>query len=448
MILARKSLALAAAGAGEVVDIAENYSIGERRAFLEPGIAPRRMRGPACGPQDRTIAEMLTVAGALCLSIWLYLMLGHGRFWRVGALLATRPPAGAAPPVPPVPARIAAIIPARNEAQVVGLSVTSLLNQAGGLSLHVFLVDDGSSDSTADVARDAARAAGGSERLTVIRGLPLVPGWSGKLWAVQQGVEQAREQHPDFFLLTDADIVHAPDSVATLAAIAGAGSYDLVSCMVRLHCETFAERALIPAFVFFFLKLYPPQWIADAVHKTAGAAGGSILLRPPALERAGGIEAIRDQVIDDCALARRVKQSRGKVWLGLSAETKSIRPYGSFSEIGLMISRGAFNQLKHSTWMLLLALAGLSITYLLPPALAIFSHHWLPSVLGAAAWLLMIACFLPTLRFYRLSPLWALALPGIALFYMGATLHSAFKFWTGRGGEWKGRIQDPVGHHE
>jgi hopene-associated glycosyltransferase HpnB len=381
---------------------------------------------------------MLTVAGALCLLIWLCLLLFHGRFWRVGAWLAPRPYAAG------FPAKIAVIIPARDEADVVGQSVASLLNQVGEDSIHVFLVDDASSDETAQIARETARAAGGSEHLTVSQGSPLEPGWSGKLWAVQQGIEKARELQPDFFLLTDADIVHASDSVAALVAMAKAGPYDLASFMVKLHCATFAERALIPAFVFFFLKLYPPAWISDPRRKMAGAAGGSILVRPAALERAGGIEAIRGEVIDDCALARKIKESGGRVWLGLAAETHSIRPYGSFSEIGRMISRGAFNQLKHSPPVLSLALVGLSITYLLPPALLLFSRQWLTLTLGGAAWILMMVCFLPTLRLYRLSPLWALALPAIACFYMGATIHSAFKYWMGRGGEWKGRIQDPA----
>lgn len=380
---------------------------------------------------------MLIVAGALCLLIWLYLLLLHGRFWRIGTIVAQ-------PPLPDVsPVKIAVIIPARNEADVVGQCVASLLQQAGGHSIHVFLVDDASSDETAEIARETARAAGASEYLTVSQGSPLEPRWSGKLWAVHQGIEKARKLHPDFFLLTDADIVHASDSVAALVAMAEAGPYDLASFMVKLHSATFAERALIPAFVFFFLKLYPPAWISDARRKVAGAAGGSILVRPAALERAGGIEAIRGEVIDDCALARKIKESGGRVWLGLATETHSIRPYGSFSEIEQMISRGAFNQLKHSPLMLLLALAGLSVTYLLPPTLVLFSRQWIPALLGATAWILMMVCFLPTLRLYRLGPLWAPALPAIACFYMGATIHSAFKYWMGRGGEWKGRIQDP-----
>src|SRR5215470_6061411 len=319
---------------------------------------------------------MLTAAGVLSLLVWLYLLAAHGGFWRITRIVAKQPLSSS------TPARIAVIIPARDEADVVGQAVTSLLNQAGGHAIQLFLVDDASSDSTAEVARQAAQAAGRPEMLTVIQGAPLPAGWSGKLWAVNQGLEQARGFSPDFFLLTDADIEHAPDSLAALTAIAQAGGYDLASFMVRLECRTFPERMLIPAFVFFFLKLYPPAWIANPRRKTAGAAGGSILIRPQSLDRAGGIESIRGEVIDDCALARRVKASGGKVWLGLAAGTHSIRPYGSFSGIGQMISRGAFNQLRHSAWMLLLALAGLSVAYLLPPLLVIFSHRLIPVLLG------------------------------------------------------------------
>src|SRR5215472_12432131 len=379
---------------------------------------------------------MLTVAGILTLLIWLYLFLAHGQFWRISKIIA-RPPQTAQASV-----RVAVVIPARDEADVVSRTITSLLRQSGNHSIHIFLVDDASSDATAQVARDAAQAASQSGNLIVIPGRPLEPGWSGKLWAVQQGVDQALALNPDFLLLTDADIEHGQDSVATLVAISQSRPFDLVSFMVKLYCRTFAERALIPAFVFFFLKLYPPAWIANPRFKMAGAAGGSILIRPAALERAGGIAAIRRELIDDCALARHVKESGGRVWLGLSAETRSIRSYGSFSEIGRMISRGAFNQLRHSALMLALALGGLTATYLLPPLLAIFSHRLIPSLLGAVAWLLMAVCFLPTVRFYRLNPLWVLALPLIAIFYMGASVHSAARFWSGRGGQWKGRIQD------
>jgi hopene-associated glycosyltransferase HpnB len=390
---------------------------------------------------------MLFAAGVLSLLIWGYLIVGRGGFWRI------RP---AAPPfcLPATslqekpanenPARIAVIIPARNEADVVGRAISSLLRQNGPNSIHIFLVDDGSTDSTTQAAHDAAVAAGLAETLTVIEGSPLPAGWSGKLWAIQQGIERCRESAPDFFLFTDADIEHAPDSLFTLVSIAQSGPYDMASFMVRLACATAAEKLLIPAFVYFFFKLYPPAWIANPRRATAGAAGGCILIRPGALAQAGGIEAIRQEVIDDCALAARVKRSGGRLWLGASATTRSIRPYGSFSEIGRMISRSAFNQLGHSSMLLVLSMVGMAATYLLPPAFALFSHRVAPAALGAAAWLLMMVSYVPVLRLYRLSPLWALALPMVAVFYVGATFHSAWKYWTGRGGEWKGRVQDPV----
>ena len=397
---------------------------------------------------------MLFAAGVLTLLIWTYLVFARGGFWRIDfAALRT---ISAENRVQANPVRIAVIIPARNEADVVGQAISSLLRQTGQDAIHVFLVDDGSTDSTAQAAREAAMAIDQAESLTVISGTPLPSGWSGKLWALQQGIQQAAKTAPDFFLFTDADIEHAPDSVSSLVAIARSGPYDMASFMVKLHCQSPAEKLLIPAFVYFFFKLYPPAWIANPSGSTAGAAGGCILIRPAALEKAGGIAAIRQEVIDDCSLAARVKHTGGRLWLGASATTRSIRPYGSFSEIGRMISRSAFSQLRHSTLLLLLATIGMAATYLLPTAVVLSGvlggvlgvHHatlamWSVAV-AAAAWLLMIISYLPVLRLYRLSPLWALALPLAAIFYMGATFHSAVKYWSGRGGQWKGRIQDPV----
>jgi hopene-associated glycosyltransferase HpnB len=378
---------------------------------------------------------LLAIAIVSCL-IWIYLAAAHGGFWWISPFIASAVSA-AKNPIP-----VVAVVPARDEADVIARCITSLLQQHGAV-VHVVLVDDSSSDGTAAVARAAAEAANLGHRLTVIPGLPLPAGWSGKLWAVQQGVEAALRFSPGFILLTDADIVHAPDNIQHLIAHAESGNYDLVSLMVKLHCQSFAERALIPAFVFFFLMLYPPSWIANPRRKIAGAAGGCILIRPDALSKAGGIAAIRHEIIDDCALAARVKRSGGRVWLRLAPDTHSVRPYTSFPTIGRMISRAAFNQLQHSTLLLLVAILGLAITYLAPPAL-LLSHHGVPALLGAATWLLMAMCFWPTVKFYGLNPLWTLLLPAIALFYMGATVHSAFKFWTGKGGEWKGRVQDRV----
>ena len=363
------------------------------------------------------------IVGILLVLIWLYLLLGRGGFWRIADTEmgpTTLPPAR----------RIAVVVPARNEADVVGKAVGSLVKQECPGAIHIFLVDDQSEDGTAECAGD-------SDMLTVLRARPLPAGWTGKLWAIAEGLRQAALFEPDFILLTDADIVHAPDNLARLVARAESGGYDLVSLMVRLHCETVAEKALIPAFVWFFFKLYPPAWIASPRHSIAGAAGGCMLIRRAALERIGGIASIRGEVIDDCALARAVKGAGGRVWLGTTSATHSIRPYGSFAEIGRMISRSAFTQLQHSTLLLMGAMVGIFVAYVLPPLLLLAGNRW-----AGLAWVLMTLAYLPAVRFYRLSWLWALALPAVAVFFMGATLHSAVQFWRGRGAVWKGRVQD------
>ncbi len=362
-------------------------------------------------------------------------MLAHGGFWMVWRLGSHLPPAA------DIAGTIAVVIPARDEAAVIGESVRSLLAQTCVNSIRIFVVDDHSSDGTAKTARDAAQDCGRPNAVDVIPAEPLPPGWTGKLWAVQQGVEQALKLDPAFLLLTDADIHHAPDNIASLVAIAETGNYDLTSFMVKLHCRSIAERLLIPAFVFFFFMLYPPEWIRNPKRKIAGAAGGCMLIRPRALQMAGGISAIRDQIIDDCALARAVKGTGGRVWLGISPATFSMRAYNLFGEIERMIARTAFNQLHHSALLMAVAILGLSITYLLPLALLATGNLWL-AALGAVCLLLMAAAYLPTVRYYGLGLLWALTLPLSAAFYMLATIHSAVAFWSGRGGTWKGRAQD------
>jgi hopene-associated glycosyltransferase HpnB len=380
--------------------------------------------------------SFLLALGLCPVLVWAYLLLARGAFWRVKDKLAPENTQIS------LSARAAIVVPARNEADVIQRTLVSLLSQSSDHSLHVFLVDDGSVDGTAEVAREAAIRVGKSDSLTIVEGKPLPAGWSGKLWAMEQGIARARELSPQFLLFTDADIVHASDNISTLIGLAEKGKYDLVSLMVKLHCKTTAEKLLIPAFVFFFFKLYPPKWIADTRRRTAGAAGGCVLIRPEALARAGGVTAIRGEIIDDCALARRVKQSGGRLWLGLTASTYSARPYRSFTEIGSMISRTAFNQLHHSLAILCGALVGLVLTYLLPVMLLFFGK-W-AALVAMLAWLLMTAAYLPLVRFYKLNILWAATLPFAALFYMGATLHSAIQYWAGSGGRWKGRVQDPV----
>jgi hopene-associated glycosyltransferase HpnB len=366
----------------------------------------------------------LYLAATGALAVWLYLLLARGRFW----LEFARPPQhepramAASPPV-------VAIIPARDEAAVVARAIASLAAQQYSGPFHIVLVDDHSTDGTAAAARAAAPAS----LLTVIDAAPLPPGWTGKLWAVEEGIRHAAAFDPEFYLLTDADIVHPSDNLRTLTAHAGC---DLVSYMATLECRTLAERALVPAFVFFFFMLYPPAWIRDPRRSTAGAAGGCMLVRRAALERAGGIAAIRGELIDDCALARAIKRGGGRVWLGLGAETRSIRPYAGFGEIGGMISRTAFTQLRRSGALLAAVAAAMLWIFLLPPLALAFAP-----VPSAAAWLAMSVAYWPALRFYRRSWLWTPLVPLVAAFYMGATIHSAVSYWRGRGGQWKGRAQ-------
>jgi hopene-associated glycosyltransferase HpnB len=303
------------------------------------------------------------------------------------------------------------------------------------------VVDDNSSDGTTEAARRAALEFPNSAQVTIISGLPLPGGWTGKLWAMQQGIEQALLLRPEFLLLTDADIEHSPQNVATLASVAEGGGYDLASLMVKLHCRSVPEKLLIPAFVFFFFMLYPPAWIRNPRRNIAGAAGGCMLIRPAALAKAGGISAIRQEIIDDCALARAVKQAGGKVWLGTTDSTHSLRGYKSFGEIERMIARTAFNQLRHSALLLIAAVLGMLVIYILPVTL-LASGSGVAAGIGALAYLLMVIAYLPTIRLYRVNPLWALTLPVSAAFYTVATIHSAVKYWSGRGGEWKGRAQD------
>jgi hopene-associated glycosyltransferase HpnB len=379
--------------------------------------------------------SLLLIAGTLSLAVWIYLLTAHGGFWKVWRLRAPERP------LDPIRGSVAVVIPARDEAEFIGSTVQSLLEQRSVESLHIFVVDDHSSDETAYSALRAGRDLGRAASVSVISGCELPSGWTGKLWAVRQGVNAAMKVHPRYLLLTDADIWHSPDNVATLAGIAEAGNYDLVSFMVKLQCKSVAERLLIPPFVFFFFLLYPPAWICDPRRSMAGAAGGCMLIRPEALRAAGGIAAIRNQIIDDCALAEAVKQSGGRVWLGLTPNTYSQRAYGSFEEIERMIARTAFNQLKHSSFLLGGAIVGLAITYLLPLALVLTANRWL-IILGASSWMLMSIAYAPMVRFYGPNLLWSLTLPFSAFFYMLATVHSAVKFWAGRGGDWKGRSQD------
>lgn len=355
----------------------------------------------------------------LSLCAWIYLFFAHGFFWR------SRPELEAADPreLPEVDI----IVPARDEAQTIKPVIDSLLAQRYAGKFRVILVDDGSSDSTGALA-------GAAPNLSVLRLDSKPPGWSGKLWAVQQGI--AASQAP-ILLLTDADILHEPAHLGSLLFKLVDSRLDMVSEMVRLNCSSFAERMLVPAFVYFFQMLYPFARVNNPRSPVAAAAGGTVLIRREALIRIGGIEAIRDALIDDVALARAVKRG-GPIYLGHSVLAESLRRYPAFDDLWQMIARTAFTQLRYSGLMLLLTVAALSVIWLAPPLEALFGGGW-RSYCGAAACLLAVLSYLPTLVRYRRNGLWALALPLIALFYMAATVASAFNFWRGRGAQWKSR---------
>jgi hopene-associated glycosyltransferase HpnB len=376
---------------------------------------------------------MTLLIAALSLAIWVYCVFFRGGYWRAKVLGDEPSPAPAAWP------HIVAVVPARNEADAIPDSLTSLLIQDYPGRLSVILVDDNSEDATASIAESLPQRTGSPVPLTILRGEPLPDGWTGKLWALQQGIAAATRERPDYLLLTDADIAYAPGMLRTLAARAASGRYALTSLMAKLRCESLAERAFIPAFVYFFQMLYPFSWVNDPRNRVAAAAGGCMLIRADALARAGGIAVIRDALIDDCSLAR-VMKAQGPIWLGLTDRVRSIRASDALADIHTMVSRSAYAQLRYSPVLLALTLIGMALTYWAPPLLTLFGAG-ATRLAGLAAWALMTVSFWPILRFYGLSPLWAPALPAIATGYMAFTFSSAFQHMLGRGGRWKGRYQ-------
>ena len=372
---------------------------------------------------------------SMVLAIWLYLIAARGGFWRAAERDGDGPACTG-----PWPA-VAAIIPARDEAECVGETIGSLLGQDYPGPFHVILVDDQSRDATARVALEAAAALNAAERLTVLSGRALPSGWTGKLWAQQQGVEQAESAAapPDYLLFTDADIAYTPDALTNIVARANEGGFVLTSLMAKLRCQSFAERMFVPAFILFFQMLYPFAWANDPRRATAAAAGGCMLARRDALRDAGGLSAIRDALIDDCALAKLLKR-HGLISIALTERVHSIRAYPQIADIRRMVSRTAYAQLRYSPLLLAGTVFGLVLTYLAPVALAIFATG-VAQFIGIFVWLLMAFAFRPTLRFYRMSWLWAPALPAIAAIYMAFTIDSAYQHARGRGGMWKGRAQ-------
>jgi hopene-associated glycosyltransferase HpnB len=378
----------------------------------------------------------------MVLAIWLYLLLARGAFWGAGE--RDDDTAAADRDSPLTWPTVTAVIPARDEAESVAETVVSLLRQDYPGPFDVILVDDQSRDATAQVAREAAAALGAGDRLTVLAGRPLPAGWTGKLWAQHQGVEQAENapQPPTYLLFTDADIVYAPDALVHLVARAQRGGFVLTSLMAKLRCESFAERLFVPAFIFFFQMLYPFAWANDPRRGTAAAAGGCMLVRRDGLADAGGLAAIRDALIDDCALAKLLKR-RGPISIALTDRVRSIRAYPAIADIRRMVSRTAYAQLRYSPLLLAGTVFGLALTYLAPVALAVGSGGT-AQFIGVFVWALMALAFRPTLRFYRLSWLWAPLLPAIAAMYMAFTIDSAYQHARGRGGMWKGRAQANV----
>ncbi|HEY4113208.1 MAG TPA: glycosyltransferase [Rhizomicrobium sp.] len=372
------------------------------------------------------IALLIAMAS---FAAWLYLVAGRGFFW------LARERDDLDDPAPPAHwPSVAAIVPARNEADVIEQSLSSLIGQDYAGTFHIILVDDQSTDQTAASARALMR----DNRLTVVSGVARPTGWTGKLWAQQQGIERAMAHHaPDYLWLTDADIAHAPDTLASLVARAEQGRV-LVSLMAKLRCETFAERMFVPAFVYYFDMLYPFAWV-NGNGRTAAAAGGCMLVRRTALEAADGIAQIKGRIIDDCALGSLMK-AKGPIWLGLTKRSVSLRPYVHIGDVGQMIARSAYAQLDYSAPMLIGTVIGMLLIFAAPPLLAVFAGGW-PRALGSLAWVLMIISLVPMLRFYGRSPLWGVVLPIIGAAYTAFTIQSAIQFWRGKGGMWKGRPQ-------
>lgn len=396
----------------------------------------------------------ITALLALSLVIWLFLLLAWGQFWRCDQKLPDRllQPLGPAQAPP-----IAIVIPARNEAEGIGTCVTSLLSQDYPGSVRLIVVDDQSDDGTAEIARSAAETLNAShpsaaDRLTVLPGQPLAPGWTGKLWALEQGTRyaQALEPQPQYLLLTDADIAHDRQNLSQLVHKAETERLDLVSLMVQLRCESNWEKLLIPAFVYFFQQLYPFPWVNNPQRKMAAAAGGCVLLRSTALNRIGGIGVLRDALIDDCTLAAQVKgslQPKNRnffpIWLGLGPKTQSLRAYDTLDSIWTMVARTAYTQLQYSPLLLAGTIVGMVLVYLIAPIgllTGLVAQNLTFILLGGGTWLLMALSYWPTVRLYQIAPFYAFTLPWIGLLYTLMTLDSARRHWQGKGGAWKGRV--------
>ncbi|MEM8545879.1 MAG: glycosyltransferase [Cyanobacteria bacterium P01_H01_bin.119] len=380
----------------------------------------------------------------LAMLIWIGLLTVWGSFWIASQKLPTQPEAILTPPAPMPWPTVAIVIPARNEAALIESMLQAHLTQDYSGVYQIILVDDQSADGTAAIAANTAESSNASDRLTILTGEPLPPGWTGKLWAMEQGFRHLVDWDtpPDYILLTDADIAHDRASLRRLVTKAIAADLDLVSLMVRLRCDSVWEQMLIPAFVFFFQMLYPFPWVNDPQKSKAAAAGGCMLLRFSALQRIDGLKSIRSALIDDCALGTAIKAG-GPIWLGLSADVQSLRPYPDLAAIWQMVARSAYAQLGYSPWLLAGTVLGMVLVYEVPLlAIGIGLYSASPGLvlIGLGSWLLMAIAYWPTVKFYAVSPLLTLALPAIAALYTAMTIDSARRHWLGKGGAWKGRI--------
>ena len=386
---------------------------------------------------------MALAVAMLSCGIWIYLLTMRGGFWRA----AQRDDEPMPMPQDIAWPRVAVVIPARDEAGLIHGTLAALLKQDYRGDFTVVVVDDHSSDDTIGAARRAAEATSASDRVTILAAPSLPEGWTGKLWATHLGIRfvQALPEPPEYLLLTDADIRLADDTLTTLVRRAKRDRLVLTSLMAKLRCSSFAERATIPAFVFFFQMLYPFAWVNRSDRKAAAAAGGCMLVKRQPLQAAGGQEAIRGELIDDCALARLLKR-HGPIWLGLSDRVHSARVYNSIGDVRRMIIRCAYAELRFSPWWLAATAVAMIVTFLAPPVLTL-GGSGSAQILGALSWVLMALAMQPTLRFYGLSGWWGLALPAIAGTYLVFTVDSAWHQLRGRGGEWKGRIHRHATSH-
>ncbi|MBX7200285.1 MAG: glycosyltransferase [Rhodospirillaceae bacterium] len=380
---------------------------------------------------------MAFIAGFSLLA-WCYLAFFHRDFWRGDQRL---PPALSPPETWPA---VTAIVPARNEAETIEACVRALRGQIYQGELRIIVVDDSSTDDTAALARVAGATAPGTAKVEVITAPPLPQGWTGKLAALNAGLTHAGDT--EFVWFTDADVVHAPSTLTRLAAMAVTNKRDLVSLMVRLRCRSPWEHLLIPAFIYFFQMLYPFAAANDPRSRVAAAAGGCVLVRRARLIAAGGLEAIKGEIIDDCALARIVKRAGGRPWLALADDSHSLRAADSLDPLWTMVKRTAFTQLGYSRLQLAFSVAGLALVFL-GPAFVVLTSLWhgkvLATLAGFVALGLMLWTYRPTLLDYQRSPWEGLRLPLAAALYCAMTIDSALAHGRNQGGQWKGRNYGP-----